>query len=88
MKDEEYRGTGRKKYLALCPIYQSLVRAACQNIPRKPSGKMTQAALALTGMAVLARTHSKLESIFPSVDVPVGQRPGAGQEMAKYKSNG
>lgn len=47
------------------PIYWSLAGMACQNIPRKPSGKMTQTAPALSGMAVLARTHSKLESIFP-----------------------
>lgn len=55
----------------------------CQNIPRKPSGKMTQA-LALSGTVVLDRAHSKLESIFSSV-AGQGQRlcQGAGQEMAK-----
>lgn len=48
--------------------------------------------LVLSGTVVLARTHSKLESIFPSLDVLDGeggwQRPGAGQEMAKQESNG
>lgn len=62
----ERKGRGKK---SRPPIYQSLAGMACQNIPRKPSGKMTQAALDLSGTVVLARTHSKLESIFPSLDV-------------------
>ena len=37
---------------------------ACQNRPQKPGGKMTQAVLALSGTVVLAKVHSKLESIF------------------------
>lgn len=49
---------------------------ACHNIPGKPSGKMTQAALALSGTVVLARSHSKLESIFSSV---AGHRQGLRQ---------
>lgn len=67
LNDKERKGRGKKKSLPL--IYRSLAGKACQNIPRQPSGKMTQAALALSGMVVLARTHSKLESIFPSLDV-------------------
>lgn len=55
MKEKAEAG-GKKK---------SLAGMACQNIPRKPSGKMTQAALALSGTVVLARAHNKLESIFP-----------------------
>lgn len=67
------REEGKKKRNSLPLIYRSLAGMACQNIPRKPSGKMTQAALALSGTVVLARAHSKLESIFPSLDVLGGQ---------------
>lgn len=65
-KGKEGKRGGKK---SLPPIYRSLAGMASQNIPRKPSGKMTQAAQALSGTVVLARTHSKLESIFPSLDV-------------------
>lgn len=60
-------------------IYRSLAGMACQNIPRKPNGKMTQAALALSGTVVLDRAHSKLESIFPSLGV-------FGEAMAKGRT--
>lgn len=39
---------------------------ACQNVPRKAGGKMTQVAVDLSGRVVLARIHCKLDSIFPS----------------------
>lgn len=60
---------------------KSLAAMACQNTPRKPSGKMTQAALALVGTVVLARAHSELESTFPSLDVSEGMDGGGGQQQ-------
>lgn len=84
--DWKWKGKKEKRVRKKEPplIYRSLAGTACQNIPRKRSGKMTQAALALSGTVVLARAHYKLEPIFPLLSCFEGGKwQRAGQEMAK-----
>lgn len=81
------REENKKKEKSLPPIYRSFAGMACQNIPRKASGKMTQAALDLSGTVVLAGTHSKLESIFLLCGCVRGGN-GQGQDRKWQESNG
>jgi len=57
---------------------------ACQNIPRNPVENDTSGP-AVSGTAVLAVTHSKLESIFPSLDLSGG---GGGATAVGRTGNG
>lgn len=67
-------------------IYRSWAGAG---LSKYTSGKMTQAAAALSGSAVLERTHSKLGSIFLPRRVLAGRREQrAGQEMATREESG
>ena len=92
--EKERKGRGRekkrKKKRAFPLFIEALLEWPVKIYHGKPSGKMTRAALDLSGMVVLARTHSKLESIFLLCGC-VGGGGGAngqGQDRKWQESNG
>lgn len=75
------REENKKKEKSLPPIYRSFAGMACQNIPRKASGKMTHPGFEWHGG--FGRDPLQTGIYFPPLWMcQGGQRPGAGQEMA------